>query len=164
MNNQIEKKNRFERIFSSIVQKRNFFRKKAEKARKFENYKKHYNQEKKYNPFIRRGIELEFRLQFPSKLGDKDILAQTQKEYKRRVAERKKEGKEKFDNSYRAIPLFWQTSLGADYGEFICEHCKSTFYHSPSELYLGKDKLYNCICGHCVNIKMSQNGQEEIFN
>ena len=48
-------------------------------------------------------------------------------------------------------PHFMSDSLGADYGEFDCEICHNTFYHSPSTIYQGETELHDCVCGHCTN-------------
>ncbi len=86
------------------------------------------------------------------------------KEWKERRAKRKEEGRLKFESNFRVYLHFFQNSLSADYGTFICDNCNRKFYHSPSDVYYGAKKEYSSCCGHCVNRKMALNRQEEVYN
>ena len=63
--------------------------------------------------------------------------------------EQKKERKERFENTHHRILWFMNDSLNADYGEFTCEDCKRTFYHSPREIHKGMQRVKKCVCGYC---------------
>lgn len=71
-------------------------------------------------------------------------------EWKTRL-EIKAEKRKEFESKHKYAPHFMQTSLGADYGQFSCERCKSKFYHSPSTITRGSKTIYEYCCGHCTN-------------
>lgn len=46
---------------------------------------------------------------------------------------------------------FIQSSLGSDYGVYVCERCRCMFYHSPSTIYYNHEVKHECCCGYCTN-------------
>lgn len=78
-------------------------------------------------------------------------------------ASRKAYGKKRFETEYQFSPWFMQVSLGADYGEYTCEECRRTFYHSPCRLYLAGKEKKGCLCGYCANSYAISNNQSKIY-
>ncbi len=115
--------------------------------------------------FEQRSRDLAHHLQWPHKFGDVSILHDH--ENKSDIAwriKRKEERRIKFETLHRISVWFSHTSLGTDYGQFTCEKCGYTFYHSPSSVKLGKLQRYVCICGECVNAILKRDGLKEIFD
>lgn len=77
---------------------------------------------------------------------------------------KKEYGRQKFETQYQFSPWFMQASFGSDYGEYTCEECRRTFYHSPCALYLAGKQKKNCLCGYCANSYATSNNQEKIYH
>lgn len=118
-----------------------------------------------YRPAVQRASNLFFDIKCwaRQKFASGQVFHWEYDSYKKWRAEKKAEKKKVFETTYRFGVWFMQTSLGADYGEYTCQKCKRTFYHSPCEIYLAKEKLYNCACGYCTNYYAGMNGQNEIY-
>lgn len=153
------------KIYNYIHEKEKFHYVKWNRARKSETQDFHWEKYKLYSSFSCRCGTLIFALKSSDKFGSEysEWLRQTPEEYKERVKKRKDEGRLKFESQYRVYLHFFQNRLGADYGNFECDKCERTFYHSPSEVYKGKEKKYSNCCGNCVNSIMRRNQQEEVF-
>lgn len=82
---------------------------------------------------------------------DRHILEIEYENYNRRFLERKEAKKKRFETKIFYEPLFYSTSLNADYGTFVCSECGYTFYHSPSAIYQGRKLISANTCGNCTN-------------
>ncbi|MEO9513232.1 MAG: hypothetical protein ABJN84_13570 [Flavobacteriaceae bacterium] len=153
-------------LYKRLITKSEHHYKKYNRARKSDTIDFHWDSYKLYRDVCRRMSPLIFALKRGGdKFGEgRRWFEESAEEYVERINKRKAAAKEKFDSTYSAHLYFFQNSLYSDYGTYSCESCKITFYHSPSALYLGKEKQHECICGNCVNNFMVRNGQEEVYH
>jgi len=147
-----------------IEDKRDYFWKKYERARKREIQNKHYEKYKMYRDFSYRSVQLVYSIRSKDVFGKVPyFLKLDPKKYTERRQKEKEEKRIKFENTYRIALWFYSESLTADYGTHHCDKCSSQFHHSPSEVYLGAKKQYSNACGYCVNNLLDFNRQETIF-
>lgn len=132
-------------LLESLRDKEANYRTKADRAKKPENYDTYYERSRIYSNARNRAFNLQWSL-----ISGNTPQWIIRSEYQYRL-ERKKERREKFLSTHRYSPWFLQTSLDADYGTFTCDVCYRTFYHSPSAIYKGPRKIYDCCCGTCTN-------------
>lgn len=156
-------------LFDKLRTKEEFHRKKWDRARKYENQEFHYERMKKYSELRFRCGTLLFALRRNDRFGNEDFLLKYDRKgvehmYKAHVLKYKLEGNRKFQSEYRIAMWFFSESLRSDYGTHTCDKCESTFHHSPSTVYRGVNKEYECCCGHCVNSLLRWNNQELIYN
>lgn len=95
--------------------------------------------------------------------GDSRVFPWEYETFKKYRDERKAKKRQEWETRFRFGTWFMQTSLGSDYGEYSCDKCGRTFYHSPCTIYLAKEKIHNCACGHCANYYAGRNGDKEIY-
>ena len=150
-------------ILISISSKEETYFKKYDRARKPENREKWWDLYKKYQPWSYRAQDLFFNRQWSKKFAQPHAIPETPEEWIERRDKRKAKLREKFETTYRVQLHFMSESLGADYGTYHCERCKSKFHHSPSTLFRGPIKIHEITCGNCVNSLFTRNGQEAIF-
>ncbi|SOU87857.1 hypothetical protein [Tenacibaculum dicentrarchi] len=152
-------------FMNKIGEKRKCHLEKSKRARKSENRDLHIERYHHYSLIFNRASSLKDAIVSDSKFGTgrrwHEMNAEQWKEY---ILLKKEDKKQKFDNNYRVFPYFDQASLSADYGVFICDCCGTKFYHSPSDVYLGKEKISSSSCGNCANRKLKSNNQESIFH
>lgn len=128
-------------------------------------YERYHFKSALYRNFEKRCIDLAWCLKHNKKFGEVPSWFYLEYDsYNRLLASRKAERKANFENTHRIRVWFLQTSLSADYGSFVCNKCGSTFYHSPTEVKLGKSVKYTCICGDCVNSIVTRDGGKMVFH
>lgn len=151
------------RELNKIFQERlTFYWNKYRRARKWEIQEQHFQRWKLYNKLCRRISRLLYEMtRNPDvkKEVDQDCI---RSEYRARLR-RKAENKEKFMNLRRCTIWFMSESFGADYGEYKCDKCGRTFFHSPATIRLAGKVLYDCCCGHCTNDIMFRDWGKEIY-
>lgn len=151
-------------FFNRVNDKAKFHYKKYQRARKCETIDLHYDAYRFYSDLSSRVTTLIFSLRRNDKFGSgRNWWEVNAQEYKKRKLQEKENRKQEFENNYRVFLHFFQNSLRADYGTWICDKCARTYYHSPSDVYLGTKKKYESCCGHCVNTLMIRNGQDEVY-
>jgi hypothetical protein len=148
-----------------LFSKREHHDKKWNRARKRETIDFHYDRYKLFNDLSWRVYKLMNRIKHQEKFGEIPYFMKIDPaRWKERDLSRREVGRLKFESNYRISLWFFQERFNADYGTFKCDKCKSTFYHSPSEVRLGTKIEYSCCCGHCVNNMLTFNKQETIYN
>jgi len=159
-NLRLEKVNK---LWAYIDEKTTFHFNKSMRAKKSENIDFHFDLYKIYSDFQGRAMKLSFAIRSQRKFAEQLLYKTTPEDYLKWKKTHKEKGKLKFQSTYRVFLHFFSESLHADYSTFSCDSCNRTFYHSPSTVYLGKDKKYSSCCGYCVNTMMQRNGQEEVY-
>lgn len=110
---------------------------KSFRARKQENIDKFWERRNRYWDTFKRWTPL-YR-QFPARI-----------DYELRL-EKKEERRIEFQTKHTYSMWFFSNSLGADYGQYQCNNCQRTFYHSPATIKLAAKVVYACACGYCTN-------------
>lgn len=136
----------------SFIEKSNTFYNKSERARSSKNRQAHYEQYTKLRALYFRADDLAYRIEYPAFFPfNNSVVAKSH--YAARL-ERKAKGKEKYlEDLKKPRYSMWHigNSFSADYGEFVCDKCGDTFYHSPSTITQDKTELYHTCCGYCTN-------------
>lgn len=154
------------RLHDSFSAKEKLNASKMHRARTMEKVDFYSEKRKLYSDLCFRAMELAFALR-KRYCSDKKISASVDSdmircEYEVRL-ERKARGRQDYLNKHRYTPWFIQTSLGADYGTFVCDRCGGTFYHSPSTITLADKTVHKCCCGHCTNTIINRDWHEEPY-
>lgn len=136
------------KLLAYFIERHRFFDKKWQRARKWE------NKEKFWGKYITYRDVRERAYQMLSNMERSEWLKQFEHDLRLSRWQRRKEEKaekaERFKVTYRVFLWYMNESTGADYGRFTCEKCKYEYFHSPRTVYLGKDKIYDCVCGYCA--------------
>lgn len=145
-------------LILSLEAKRQLYCDKADRARKYEiSHAWHLKYQtvfrilmKAYAPLVPYGFD---------RFGQSDTWRQNfnRERWAKHRAQRIEEGKKRFLTSYTYSLWFLSNSTTADYGEFECDSCGRTFYHSPSTIRKAGKLVYNCCCGRCTNELITPN-------
>ena len=160
------KTEKLKRLNSSFLEKKELHRKKMMRARKFETEEFHSEKYKLYYLLSSRASDLAYNIRrhflYEKRITDWGDAENIKMDYRIRLSKKAK-GRENYLTKHKYGLWFLGSSLGADYGEFTCDKCGCTFYHSPSEITLAGKVVYNCCCGHCTNSIINRDWGEEPY-
>lgn len=168
MKNEIAKNKleKIKRLNRSFIGKKDLHNKKMMRARKFETSEFHLEKFNLYHSLSRRASDLAYNIRrhllYDKSITDWGDAESIRIEYRLRL-DKKAKGRDNYLTKHKYGLWFLGSSLGADYGEFTCNKCGCSFYHSPSEITLAGKVIYKCCCGHCTNSIIKRDWGEEPY-
>lgn len=152
---------RWRELYDRIITLSRQHEQKYSRARNHEKQDYWWDRYQMLNKFIWKNTRHNMRIpgqKFGGKFGENDgyVFGYVRRDqaitwWKRKETDRKEQGRQKFLTTRYFAPWFMSNSLGADYGEYVCDNCNRTFYHSPSTITKAGKKIISCCCGYCTN-------------